>query len=86
MNYYDPTPNQLKLASIGRKLMDVAATTSMKGLKDDEIGRFNRMASFGDTLTRVGALFGPKNLKEILDTARITQDEATEFMQIGMKG
>lgn len=84
-SYYDPSNNQIKLAGIGRNLMDIAATAPMKGLKDEEIGRYNRMASFGDTLTRVGALWGPKNINEILKTARVTSEEATEFMQIGMK-
>lgn len=84
-SYYDPTPNEVKLAGIGRNLMDVAANTSMKGLKDAEIGRYNRMAAFGDTLTRVGAIFGPSKVEEILKTAGITAEEATEFMKIGMK-
>lgn len=84
MNYYDPTPAQLKLATIGRRLMDIAATAPMKGLKDAEIGRFNRMASFGDTLTRVGTVFGPSDVKDILKTARIDADEAQEFMKLGM--
>ena len=84
MNYYDPTPNQLKLAGIGRNLMDIAANTSMKGLKDAEIGRFNRMASFGDALTRVGTVFGPSDVKEILKTSRVEINEAQEFMKIGM--
>lgn len=85
-SYYDPTPNEIKLAGIGRRLMDIAATTSMKGLKDAEIGRYNRMASFGDTLTRVGAIFGPSKVQDILKTSGITADEATEFMKLGMKG
>lgn len=84
-SYYDPTPSQIKLAGIGRNLMDIAATVSMKGLKDAEIGRYNRMASFGDTLTRVGVVFGPKTVEEILKASRITEAEATEFLKLGMK-
>lgn len=84
MSYYDPTPAQLTLAKIGRKLMDISATTPMKGLSDAEIGRFNRMASFGDALTRVGTIFGPANVKEILKTSRCDAAEAQEFMKIGM--
>lgn len=83
-SYYDPTPNQIKLAGIGRRLMDIAATSPMKGLKDAEIGRFNRMASFGDALTRVGTVFGPSNVKEILKASAVEADEAQEFMKLGM--
>lgn len=84
-SYYDPTPNEIKLASIGRRLMDMSCQAPMKGLSDAEIGRYNRMASFGDALTRVGALFGPKDVKEILKAASVTAEEATEFMKLGSK-
>ena len=84
MSYYDPTPAQLTLAKIGRKLMDISATAPMKGLKDADIARFNRMASFGDALTRVGTVFGPSDVKSILKTARVEAAEAEEFMKIGM--
>ena len=82
-NPYAPTKNERIVANVGRKLMDIAATTSMKGLKDEEIGRYNRMASFGDTLTRFGTPFGPRNLEEVLKTSGISKKEAAEFMQIG---
>lgn len=82
-SYYDPTPNQLKAASIGRRLMDIAAQTPMKGLKDHEIGMYNRMATFGDTLTRFGEVFGPRNLKEVLDSSGVSLEEAQNFMKLG---
>ena len=82
-SYYDPSSSELALARIGRRLMDISATAPMKGLKDTEIGRYNRMASFGDCLTRVGTLFGPSDLKNILNQSGCTQEEATEFFNLG---
>lgn len=84
-NYYDPTTEQLILARIGRTLMDISATAPMKGLKDAEIGRYNRMASFGDALTRVGTVFGPSDLSKLLLTANVTVEEAQEFFKIGQE-
>ena len=80
---HETSKNQLILGNIGRRLMDISATAPMKGLKDDEIGRFNRMATFGDTLTRFGASFGPRNLDEVLNTSGVTRQEAEEFMKLG---
>ena len=82
---HETTKNQIILGNIGRRLMDISATTPMKGLKDAEIGRFNRMASFGDSLTRFGTTFGPRNLEEVLKASGITIEEAKEFMAIGAK-
>ena len=82
---HETTKNQIILGNIGRRLMDISATAPMKGLKDAEIGRFNRMASFGDSLTRFGTTFGPRNLEEVLKTSGITIEEAKEFMAIGAK-
>lgn len=80
---HETSKNQIILGGIGRRLMDISATTPMKGLKDDEIGRFNRMASFGDSLTRFGTTFGPRTLDEVLNTSGVTRKEAEEFMKIG---
>lgn len=80
---YETTKNQIILGGIGRNLMTIAATAPMKGLKDAEIGRFNRMASFGDTLTRFGTIFGPRNVDEVLKTSGVTRKEAEEFMKLG---
>jgi len=82
-SYYDPSSNELALARIGRNLMEISANAPMKGLKDAEIGRFNRMASFGDALTRVGTTFGPTDLKNLLKVSGVTADEATEFFTLG---
>ena len=85
-NYYDPSANELKLATIGRRLMDISANTPMKGLTNEEIGRTNRMASFGDALTRIGTLFGPKDIKELLRVSGVSTEEATEFLTLGKIG
>lgn len=82
-SYYDPSKNQLILARIGRRLMDISATTPMKGLKDAEIGRYNRMASFGDALTRFGTTFGPANISELLVQSGVNAEEANEFFTLG---
>lgn len=82
---YDPTQNELLVASIGRKLMDISATTPMKGLKDEEIGRTNRMSAFGYVLTAFGTPWGPKNLSEVLSKSGVSATEAEEFMQIGKR-
>jgi|TARA_B110000240_G_scaffold57793_1_gene65810 Sec-independent protein translocase protein TatA len=53
------SPEQRKLANYGRILMDQATTT-----KDDALS--NVMAVVGDSLTNFGAIFGAKNLKELV--------------------
>ena len=80
---YETTKNQIILTRIGRTLMDISANAPMKGLKDAEIARFNRMASFGDSLTRFGATFGPSNLEEVLKVSGVSQKEAAEFIKLG---
>ena len=80
---HETSKNQLILGQIGRRLMDISATSPMKGLKDDEIGRFNRMASFGDALTRFGTTFGPRSLDDVLNVSGATRREAEEFMKLG---
>ncbi|HAW04218.1 MAG TPA: hypothetical protein DCW83_05980 [Saprospirales bacterium] len=82
---YDPTDNEIIVANIGRKLMNESVKLPKKGHKptNEEIARSNRMSAFGDTLTRFGTPYGPKNLKEVLKSANITKKEAEEFMQIG---
>jgi hypothetical protein len=80
---YDASANQILLARIGSKLMDISATTKMKGLSNEEIGRTNRMSSFGDALTRFGTTFGPQTLEDVLRISGTTQSEAAEFMKIG---
>ena len=80
---YDPTPNEIIVAKIGRKLMDISVNMPMKGLKDEEIARSNRMSSFGDALTRFGSTFGPRNLNEVLKLSGVSVKEAEEFMKLG---
>lgn len=82
-NPYATTANQRIVASIGRKLMEISATMPMKGLKDEDIARSNRMSSFGDALTRFGTAFGPRTLEEVLKTSGVTEAEAAEFMKLG---
>jgi|TARA_B110000908_G_scaffold99039_1_gene116978 hypothetical protein len=83
MSQYDLTKNQLIVSNIGRKLMDISVNTPMKGLDAEGIARTNRMSTFGDTLTRFGAPWGPRNLSEVLKTSGIGEKEAAEFMQLG---
>jgi hypothetical protein len=63
--------------------MDISVNMPMKGLKDEEIARSNRMSSFGDALTRFGSTFGQRNLKEVLKLSGVSMEEAEEFMQLG---
>lgn len=83
MSYYSPSKNEIIVATIGRKLMDISETMPMKGLKEEDIARSNRMSSFGDALTRFGTTFGPRNLEEILKATGVSKKEAEEFMKIG---
>jgi len=56
---FDLSPQQRKLANLGRVLMDQATTT-----KNDELS--NVMAKVGNELTNFGANFGPRNLKDLV--------------------
>ena len=80
---YTPTANEIILTRIGNKLMDISATTKMKGLNEEEIARTNRMSSFGDSLTRFGSPYGPKSLDDLLKKTKVSKKEAEEFMAIG---
>jgi len=82
-NPYAPTKNERVVANIGRKLMDISENMSMKGLKEEDIARSNRMSTFGDALTRFGTAFGPKNLNDVLKVSGVSKREAEEFMKIG---
>jgi hypothetical protein len=53
------SPQQRKLANLGRVLMDQATTT-----KNDELA--NVMAKVGNELTNFGANFGPKSLDDLV--------------------
>jgi hypothetical protein len=61
------SPEQRKLANLGRVLMTAATTT-----KDDALS--NVMAKVGDQLTNYGALFGPKNPKELVAKSGVSME------------
>ena len=74
-----------QVARLGRRLMDMSANMPMKGASDDDIDKSNKMSSFGDALTRFGSSFGPKNMAELIKSARVTPEEAKEFLAIAQK-
>jgi hypothetical protein len=57
-SFFEATPEQRKLATIGRQMMDFSENASMKGLKDAEIAVFNELSHVGNMLTHYGAPFG----------------------------
>lgn len=80
---YSDNPQHKKLADLGRRLMDMSASMKItKNTPDSEIDKSNKMASFGDALTRFGTSFGPRNLQDLLKAARVSAEEAKEFMSI----
>ena len=83
---YGDDPKTKMIATLGRRLMDMSANMPMgKGVSDDEIAKSNRMSSFGDALTRYNTDFGPKNMKELLKVARVSAEEAAEFIELAKK-
>lgn len=82
-NTYGSSKNEQIIANVGRKLMNISESMSMKGLRDDEVARSNRMSTFGDALTRFGTAFGPKSLEDVLRVSNVSKKEAEEFMQLG---
>ena len=56
--FFEATPEQRKLANIGRQMMDFSENASMAGLKDAEIAVFNELSHVGNMLTHYGAPFG----------------------------
>ena len=64
---FEITPQQRKLADLGRVLMDQAAST-----KDDALSVV--MSRVGGTLTDFGTLFGPKNLAEVVKKAGVSPE------------
>tara|TARA_B110000503_G_scaffold14068_1_gene19218 strand:- start:431 stop:697 length:267 start_codon:yes stop_codon:yes gene_type:complete len=82
---YDPSEKELSIAKLGRKLMDLSENMYMKGFSDAEIGRSNRMSTFGHVLTGFGTTFGARNLDEVLKKSGVSKEEAEEFMQIAYK-
>ena len=83
---YGDDPKTKMIANLGRRLMDMSAKMPMgKGVSDDDIAKSNRMSSFGDALTRFNTDFGPKNLKDVMKSARVTPQEAMEFIELAKK-
>ena len=83
---YGDDPKTKMIATLGRRLMDMSAKMPMgKGVSDDDIAKSNRMSSFGDALTRYNTDFGPKNMKELLKVARVSAEEAAEFIELAKK-
>ena len=83
---YGDDPQTKMIADLGRRLMDISAKMPMgKGVSDDDIAKSNRMSSFGDALTRFNTDFGPKNLKDVIKSARVTPQEAMEFIELAKK-
>lgn len=82
-NAYGSSKNEQIIAAVGRKLMSISESMPMKGLRDDEVARSNRMSTFGDALTRFGTAFGPKSLEDVLRVSNVSKKEAEEFMQLG---
>jgi len=83
---YGDDPQTKMVADLGRRLMDMSAKMPMgKGVSDDDIAKSNRMSSFGDALTRFNTDFGPKNLKDVIKSARVTPEEAMEFIELAKK-
>ena len=83
---YGDDPKTRMIADLGRRLMDMSAKMPMgKGVSDEEIAKSNKMSAFGDALTRWNTDFGPKDLKGVIKLARVTPEEAKEFLELAQK-
>jgi hypothetical protein len=67
------SPEQRKLANLGRTLMNAAATT-----KDDALS--NVMSKVGNELTNFGALFGATNLEELVKKTGVSAEVIKKLM------
>jgi hypothetical protein len=67
------SPEQRKLANLGRTLMNAAATT-----KDDALS--NVMSKVGNELTNFGALFGATNLAELVKKTGVSAEVIKKLM------
>jgi|TARA_B100001094_G_scaffold216435_1_gene210542 hypothetical protein len=67
------SPEQRKLANMGRTLMNAAATT-----KDDALS--NVMSKVGNELTNFGALFGATNLAELVKKTGVSAEVIKKLM------
>ena len=71
---FDLTPQQRKLANLGRVLMDLAATT-----KDDNLS--NIMSKVGNELTNFGAIFGPSSEEELIRKTGVSKQVIGKLLQ-----
>jgi hypothetical protein len=67
------SPEQRKLANMGRTLMNAAATT-----KDDALS--NVMSKVGNELTNYGALFGATSLAELVKRTGVSAEVIKKLM------
>jgi predicted component of type VI protein secretion system len=74
----DMTPEQKKLANLGRILMDMAITT-----KDDALS--NVMSRVGDELTRYGASWGARSMKELVAKTKTSEKVIMQMMSVANK-
>ena len=72
------TPQQRRIANLGRILMDQAATT-----KDD--GLSNIMAAGGNELTNFGATFGPRNMNDLVRKTGATEEVIKKLLAYAEK-
>lgn len=70
---FDLTPQQRKIAAMGRTLMNQAAT-----IKDDNLA--NVMSKVGNELTNFGALFGATNMKELVQKTNVSPEVIKKLM------
>jgi hypothetical protein len=83
---YGDDPKSKMIADLGRRLMDMSAKMPMgKGVSDEEIEKSNKMSAFGDALTRFNTPMGPRNMQELIKAARVSPEEAKEFLDMASK-
>jgi hypothetical protein len=75
---YEMTPQQRRIANLGRILMDQSATT-----KDD--GLSNMMAAVGNELTMFGATFGPRNMNDLVRKTGATEEVIKKLLAYAEK-
>lgn len=75
---FDLTPQQRRVASLGRVLMDQAPK-----VKDD--GLSNLMAKVGNELTNFGAVFGPRNMQDLLRKTGTTEEVLKKLLGYAQK-
>ena len=81
----ETSPQQRKLAALGRTLMDISAKMPMKGASDEEIEKSNKMSALGDALTRFGTAFGPRDVKGLVKATGLDPKEIQELLAMAQK-